>query len=399
MNILDSFIWSVGEEASDPWVTNDQEKYRINQLELSNHLNNQDTDLKSVADLGIRYFRYGMPWKDIETQPGVYDWQLWDRAFEACRRNQLTPIVDLLHFGLPDFCDGFANPKWIDHFIRYTEAFLNRYPEIRYYTPINEPCWTAITAGHLGIWNDQKSTPVDFVAILANLTLANLEAIHRIQKHPENWWISAETFNIQIATDPAMQPQADQFKALGWLVWDWHFGITPPDCIAELVATVDPETLARIKALKVNERVLAGHDFYPSGIHFHGEQSTPPSIETLFEYYKREATEWYQRYQQPFWISETSNFTLPVEQQIEWLDSFIQAIDELRANQVPVNGFCWYSRQDQHDWDTLLVNPTGRVTICGLFDSARKARPVADRFKHHVTQCRRKQLKMIGNRL
>ncbi len=392
MNTLTNFIWSVGEEASDPWVIKDQQPFRINQLELSNHLNNQDADLKSVAELGIQYFRYGMPWKDIEKQPKNYDWVLWDRAFEACHSNKLTPIVDLLHFGLPDFCDGFADPIWIEHFIQYTEAFLSRYPDVRYFTPINEPCWTAITAGHLGIWNDQKSSPEDFVAILANLTLANLEAIHRIQKHPENWWISAETFNIQIATSPEMQAQADQFKALGWLVWDWHFGITPPDCIAEIVATVCPETLARISALKVNERVLAGHDFYPSGIQFHGEPPSPPSIDELFKLYKREATEWYERYQQPFWISETSNFTLPVEQQTLWLESFMQSIDELRKEGVPVNGFCWYSRQDQYDWETLLVNPTGRVTQCGLFDSERRARPIVDRFKHYVNQCNRKAL-------
>jgi len=32
----------------------------------------------------------------------VYDWALWDRALDACGRAGLVPVVDLLHFGLPN---------------------------------------------------------------------------------------------------------------------------------------------------------------------------------------------------------------------------------------------------------------------------------------------------------
>jgi hypothetical protein len=44
---------------------------------------------------------------------------------------------------------------------------------------------------------------------------------------------------------------------------------------------------------------------------------------------------------------------------------------------LPVRGLCWYSRGDQFDWQTELVNPTGAVTEVGLFDVHRRARPVA----------------------
>jgi hypothetical protein len=44
---------------------------------------------------------------------------------------------------------------------------------------------------------------------------------------------------------------------------------------------------------------------------------------------------------------------------------------------LPVRGVCWYSRGDQFDWDTALAEPVGTVTEVGLFDAARRPRPVA----------------------
>jgi hypothetical protein len=45
-----------------------------------------------------------------------------------------------------------------------------------------------------------------------------------------------------------------------------------------------------------------------------------------------------------------------------------------------MRGLCWYSRGDQFDWQTGLVHPVGAVTEVGLFDAARRARPVAAEF-------------------
>jgi len=41
----------------------------------------------------------------------------------------------------------------------------------------------------------------------------------------------------------------------------------------------------------------------------------------------------------------------------------------------------WYSRGDQFDWQTALIEPVGAVTEVGLFDTDRHARPVAARFQ------------------
>ena len=93
-----------------------------------------------------------------------------------------------------------------------------------------------------------------------------------------------------------------------------------------------------------------------------------------------EIERWHDRYDQPFWIAETSNLTLPLNQQVSWLNEFSAGLARLRADGRPARGLCWYSRGDQFDWQTALIEPTGAVTEVGLFDTERVARPVAARF-------------------
>lgn len=151
--------------------------YRQDQFAQSGHYLRVDDDLRSIAALGVKIVRYGAPWRVSEPEPGHYKWTLWDRAFACCAEHGLEPIVDLLHFGLPDFFDGFADHRWVDSFCRYVEAFLNRYQEPRWFTPINEPGVTAVNSGCLGLWNDRLASGTDHVWILANIVLANLEAL------------------------------------------------------------------------------------------------------------------------------------------------------------------------------------------------------------------------------
>jgi hypothetical protein len=141
-----TFAVACGEEGSDPLVLHDGRVVRVDQYRASGHLHRLDGDLADVGQLGVKVWRYGMPWRLTEPEPGVYDWTLWDRALEACRRHGLQPVIDLCHFGLPDHYGGFCDSGWVDGFARYLDAFLARYPEPRWFTPVNEPGITALSA-------------------------------------------------------------------------------------------------------------------------------------------------------------------------------------------------------------------------------------------------------------
>jgi hypothetical protein len=378
------FAVASGEEASDPLVLHEGRVVRVDQLGASGHLNRLDGDLADVARLGVSVWRYGMPWARTEIEPGVYDWSLWDAALAACERQGLTPVVDLCHFGLPDHYPGFCDGAWVDGFRRFVDAFLARYPEPRWFTPVNEPGITALCSARFGIWNDRRASEDDHLVALAHIVLANLEALARVRADRDGWWIGAEGFGCDIVDpdDEDARRTAAADRAVQWAVWDLHFGVDPLLGEDRLREAVDAAVLDRIAALvplaPPPERTVAGHDMYPVSAGAKGRRAERPvTIADRVAAYEAAAGEWHARYGRPFWVAETSNLGLDVDEGPAWLDGLMAGLDRLAARGLPVRGVCWYSRGDQVDWDTMLAAPVGRVTEVGLFDGARRPRPVA----------------------
>lgn len=364
----------------------DGERFRMDQFEASGHYDHLEADIAAIASLGVSVVRYGTPWRLAEPEPGRFDWTLWDRAFAAFDAVGVEPIVEFLHFGLPDHWGGFLDDEWIDGFCRYVDAFLARYPEPRWFTPINEPGITARMSTRLGLWNDMTTTPAAHGRALANVALANLEAIARIRADRDGWWIGSEGFDIpvSVATDDDISAPAEQvnrIRAVTSLVWDLHFGVEPMAEAATRLEQVPDSTLDRIQALAVRDKLVAGLDIYPISVQAIGGERPAWGVRQLIDLALDEVRLWHERYRQPFWIAETSNLTLPVSDQVAWLETFAAGLDALRRDGLPARGLCWYSRGDQFDWQTALSNPVGAVTEVGLFDVDRVARPVASRFQ------------------
>jgi beta-glucosidase len=374
------FAWAVGEEGSDPLVSVDGKPFRHDQFAQSGHYDHLVHDLRSVASLGVGIVRYGMPWRLSEPEAGRYDWTLWDRALGACDDAGVEPIIDLLHFGLPDHYSGFADRAWVDGFRRYVDAFLGRYREPRWFTPVNEPGITALLSARFGMWNDQLSNETDHARVLANIVLANLEAIARIRADRNGWWIGAEGFDVPVAARPDDESDVERRRALGWLVWDLHLGREPIPAAAAYLDAVDEAVLDRIASLAVSDALIAGHDFYPTGIQYIGGTAPMLTVAQRTALGVDELRRWHDRYRLPFWVAETSNLSLPVSDQVPWLESLVDGLHLLRAEGRPARGICWYSRGDQYDWQTALATPTGAVTEVGLFDVERRPRAVAAAF-------------------
>lgn len=381
--LFPEFVISSGEEGSDPWVPIDGVPTRVDEFSLSGHLERMDEDLRDVAALGIKYWRYGMPWRLSEPAHHQYDWTLWDQAFAACEQAGLEPIVDLCHFGLPDHYNGFLDPSWIDGFVAYTEAFLARYSSPRFFTPVNEPGITATFSALFGMWNDAHASEESYAQAVSHVVCANLEALAAIRADRDGWWIGAEGFSCNLANDDDVQGQAEaaQATAIQYLVWDLHFGLTPLSEAQHLVKFIEPDMLKRINrsvGVVPNNRIIAGHDLYPISVSAFGTRAERPiTIEDRVTAYERVAADWYARYGVDFWVAETSNLGLEVEEGPEWLTALYEATQRMRAAGLPVRGICWYSRGDQFDWQTALTVPIGEVTKVGLFTQMREARPVA----------------------
>jgi hypothetical protein len=274
----------------------------------------------------------------------------------------------------------------VDSFCRYVEAFLNRYQEPRWFTPINEPAVTAENSGCLGLWNDRLASGPDHARILAHIVLANLEAVARIRDDRDGWWIGSEGFPVPVAVTPQADADVQALREWIWLVWDLHFGRDPLPGSARYLDPVDDALLERIRSLAVTDRLVAGLDFYPTSVFPVGGAAPEWSVHDRTAFAAAEFRRWHDRYDVPFWVAETSNLSLAVDDQIPWLLSLTDVLRGLRTDGLPVRGLCWYSRGDQFDWQTELVNPKGAVTEVGLFDVHRRARPVADTFARLVSQ-------------
>ena len=96
-----NFMFATGIECSNPTIDNG--RTRRDQLEECGHYARWRDDLRLTRDLGLKVLRYGLPIHRIYLGPGKYDWEFADLVMAELQRLGLTPILDLLHFGVPDW--------------------------------------------------------------------------------------------------------------------------------------------------------------------------------------------------------------------------------------------------------------------------------------------------------
>ena len=181
------FAFATGIECSNPRIINfDGRPLRRDLLEECGHYRHFRTDLGLVKELGTQVLRYGLPNHLVHLGPGRYDWSFRDEALAEINRLGITPILDLMHFGVPDWMGDFQNPEMPPLFAEYAGAVAERYPWVRGYTPVNEVYVSARKSGWDGRWNERLRTERGFVTARKHLAAANLLAGAAIVRHRPN---------------------------------------------------------------------------------------------------------------------------------------------------------------------------------------------------------------------
>ena len=101
---------------------------------------------------------------DIAADHEVYAFA--DLTFPELKRREITPIVDLCHFGVPDWVGNFQNPDFPRLFADYCGEFAERFPWVQLYTPVNEMFICAIFSAKYGWWNERMKSDTAFVTAL-----------------------------------------------------------------------------------------------------------------------------------------------------------------------------------------------------------------------------------------
>ncbi|MCK6545771.1 family 1 glycosylhydrolase [Myxococcota bacterium] len=386
------FAFATGIECSYPTITvvgddGRRTRRRIDQLEKCDHYGRWREDLALTRELGVRYLRWGAPYHRMHLAPGRYDWSFTDEVLPEIRRLGIIPIVDLCHFGVPDWLGSFQSPDFPPMFAEFARAFANRYPWIFAYTPVNEMYIAALFSGFYGWWNEEGRTHETFVTALKHLARAQLDAMLAIiQEHPSAIFVLCESSEHTHAQTPDLVDEAEMQNALRFLALDLvsarHIDAGMYAYLCDHGVTEDEYDYFQTHNLR--EHLIIGHDYYRTCEHMMVDPERRRGAGDLLGYYAI-ARSYHARYELPVMHTETH---APEPDASTWLWKTWAQIQQLRLDGIPVCGMTWYSLVDQIDWDTALREENGRVWPIGLFDLDRRERPVGRAYRTLVRDWR-----------
>ena len=105
-------------------------------------------DINLMKEMGFSAFRFSIAWSRIfptgkETEPNKEGIDFYDKLIDAVVEAGMEPVVTIMHYDIPNWVivdyGGFANPKVIDLFMKYSELLIRRYQDrVKYWIPFNQ---------------------------------------------------------------------------------------------------------------------------------------------------------------------------------------------------------------------------------------------------------------------
>jgi beta-glucosidase/6-phospho-beta-glucosidase/beta-galactosidase len=379
-----NFAFATGIENSAPRIAGGK---RVDELESCGFYRHWRTDFAIVKELGIQFLRYGPPLHRTWLGDGRYDWEFADMTMAELHRLRIFPIVDLCHFGIPDWLGDFQNPDFPELFGRYAQDFALRYPWVQLYTPVNEIFVCARFSAALGWWNEQLKAERPFFIALKHLTKANVLAIHKIlEVTPDAIFIQSESTEQFHPDCPEAEPFAEAYNSARFLSLDLSYGrqVNTVSYVRLRENGMSAEEYDWFMQHGVRRRCVMGNDYYHTNEHWVDRHGVPTSAGEIVGY--AEITrQYFGRYRLPIMHTETNLDEGPTGYEAEeWLSKQWANVMQLRRAGLPVIGFTWYSLTDQVDWDCSLRFDRGTVNPRGLYDLDRNPRAVGRAFKRLV---------------
>jgi hypothetical protein len=373
------FIVGTGIECSAPTIAGG---IRQDELVKTGHWTRYAEDLALVASFGIRYLRYGVPFHVVAREPGRHDWAWTDSAFGALRDAGLEPIADLLHFGVPDDIHGIGDPALPGRFLGFATAFAERYPWVRWYTPVNEPLITADFSAHRGWWNERRTDDRSFMRGLDNVVTCVVEAMAAIrERRPDAIFVQSDACESFRPADGAATEAAAFLNGRRFVGWDLTYGRRPADdVVAWLTANgLGEDRLAWFAEHGSSEGCIVGHDYYAGNERIVAADGATTDVPVADQRgYAEVAREHHAHFGLPFMLSETNHDGPIVE---SWLARTWNDTLRLRDDGLPVRGYIWYGFVDHVDWDSALRVAAGTVNPCGLVDPDRRPHPWGETYR------------------
>jgi beta-glucosidase/6-phospho-beta-glucosidase/beta-galactosidase len=353
-------MFATGIENSIPTINNG--RTRVDQMDVCGHYDQWRTDFDCVEEIGIHFLRYGPPLHTSFRGPGLYDWEFADVTLADLKRRNITPIIDLCHFGVPDWIGNFQNPDFPQLFATYAGAFADRFPWVQLYTPVNEMFICAVFSAKYGWWNEQATDDRSFVTALKHIVKANVLAmIEILKRRPDAIFVQSESSEYFHADSPAAIGKAEFMNARRFLSLDLNYGRRVESDMYEYLLdngmTRDEYHFFLTHRLK--QHCILGNDYYMTNEHrVYADGHTEASGEVFG--YSEITRQYYNRYRLPVMHTETNLREGPKgDEAVHWLWKEWANVLRIRNVGIPTVGFTWYSLTDQVDWDTALREQNG----------------------------------------
>ena len=347
-------------------------------------------DFELAREIGITHIRYGPPLHLIFEGPGRYNWEYCDPQMAELCDHGPEPIIDLCHFGLPSWLGDFQNDGIGDALAEYAAAFAERYPWVRFYTPVNEMYVCARMSALDGIWNEQLHDEGAYARAAWNLANASVRMSDAILKQRANAiFINSESseFYQPCCPDPLVQQAANAANERRFLPLDLIYAHPLSNPMHDLLCEqgIAAEDIRRLAEREVPTRSILGVDYYEWNERLIDRSGKALALGELFGWYVI-ADQYWQRYRRPMMHTETNK--MDADGAPRWLWRQWHNVQLLRRSGVPLVGFTWYSLTDQIDWSIAISEPVGIVYPVGLFDLNREARTVGLAYKHLIDMYR-----------
>ena len=382
-------MFATGIENSIPKIKGG--RVRVDQMESCGHYRHWRKDFDLLDELGVRYLRYGPPLHTSYLGPDRYDWEFADLTFAELNRRDIVPIVDLCHFGVPDWIGDFQNRDFPELFARYARAFAERFAWVQLYTPVNEMFICAQFSAMFGWWNEEGRTDQTFVRALTNIVKANVLAMKAIlQVRPDAIFIQSESSEYFHAENPKAIKPAEIENARRFLSLDLNYGHRVDSEMYEYLMDngMEREEYHFFLGNSLRHHCILGNDYYWTNEHRVSADGQHRASGEIFGY-SEITRQYYARYRLPVMHTETNLVEGPNgDEAVNWLWKQWANVLRVRNDGVPTVGFTWYSLTDQMDWDTALREDNGHVHPVGLYDLNREIRPVGQCYKQLIRDWR-----------
>lgn len=105
-------------------------------------------DIALMAEMGFKVFRMSVGWTRIfpngdDESPNEEGLEFYDRVFDELKKYGIEPLVTISHDELPyhlvEKCQGWADKRTIDYYVKYCRVLFERYKDkVKYWIPFNE---------------------------------------------------------------------------------------------------------------------------------------------------------------------------------------------------------------------------------------------------------------------